>query len=219
MHSMVDLSDGVAGLAILTTGLFEYEVFDDAERTVALSLVRSFPIKLQVSEEKLQVLPDTGVQCPGRQSLRYAILPHAGNYVQGQTLLWAQRFNNPPRVVQTISRDGRLPSTFSLIHVAGTGLVPTAVKKAERSDELLLRLFNCDTRGRDGVISFGAAVSSVRVARLDETPTESVPVTDDRVRLSIPPKKIVTLLVTLAQRESAESKPLNIGSANGESGP
>jgi hypothetical protein len=34
-----------------------------------------------------------------------------------------------------------------------------------------------------------------------------VAVTDDRIRLSIPPKKIVTLLVTLAPRESAESKP------------
>jgi mannosylglycerate hydrolase len=217
MHSMLDLSDGVAGLAILTAGLFEYEVFDDDKRTVALSLVRSFPIKLQVSEEKMQVLPDTGVQCPGRQTFRYAILPHAGNYVEGRALVWAQRFNNPPRVVQTTPRDGRLPSTFSLIHLEGTGLVPTAVKKAERSDDLLLRLFNCDTRDRDGVISFGVRVSSVRAARLDETPTESVPVIDDCVRLSIPPKKIVTLLVTLAQRESAESKPLHIGSANGES--
>jgi alpha-mannosidase len=148
----------------------------------------------------MQTLPDVGVQCPGRQSFCYAIMPHVGDCVEGDTLLWSQRLSNRPRAVQITPGEGGLPSTFSLLRVEGTGLVVTAVKKAERSDDLLVRLFNCDTRTRHGAVSFGCGLAGIRSARLDETPTESLPVTEGRARLSIPPKKIVTLLAELEKR-------------------
>jgi len=130
MHGMVALSDGRAGLAVLTEGLFEYEVFDDERRAIALSLVRSFPIKLQVSEEKKEVLPDTGVQCPGLQSFRYAILrlPRRSG---------GRRAAGGPAIRQSAARctgyprRGSLPREFSLLRVEGQGLVVTAVKRCE----------------------------------------------------------------------------------------
>jgi len=195
MHGMVALSDGRAGLAVLTEGLFEYEVFDDERRAIALSLVRSFPIKLQVSEEKKEVLPDTGVQCPGPQSFRYAILPFEGGVVEGGVLPAAQRFVNPPRVIQVAAGPGQLPREFSLLRVEGPGLVVTAVKRCENSDELLVRLFNSDTQTRTGRLTFGCRVGSVRTAELDESVIGELAVGDNGVDLTLPPKKIVTLLV------------------------
>lgn len=199
MHSMVDLSDSGGGLALLTAGLLEYEVFDDARRSLVLSLVRSFPIKLQVSEEKMEVLPDTGVQCPGPQCFRYALLPHAGDYVACEALLWARRLNNPPRAVQIAPAGGHLPPRFSLIRVEGRGLVVTAVKKAERSNELLIRLFNSSAETQEGTVSFGCDVASLTVAKLDESPNETLPVADNSISLSVPPKKILTLLAELKE--------------------
>jgi alpha-mannosidase len=198
MHSMVSLSDGEAGLAILTEGLFEYEVFDTLERTIAVSLVRSFPIKLQVSEEKRQVLPDRGVQCPGRQIFRYAILPHRGVAVDGDVLRWARRFGNPPRVAQVTPSGGTLPEAFSLVRAEGKGIVVTAVKQAERSEELLVRLFNSGVDRQDATVIFGCPVGDVRTAQLDETPLDRVPIDGKTVRITVEPRKIVTLLVEVA---------------------
>lgn len=195
MHQMVDLNDGVAGLAVLTTGLFEYEVFDEPTRPIALSLVRSFPIRLQVSEEKLEVLPDTGVQCPGPQSFRYAILAHAGTTIDAQVLSWAQRFNTPPRAAQLGGGAGGLPEQLSLVAVQGPGLVATAVKRAEAGDAFLVRLFNADMVPRAGRVVFGRPVQRVRRAELDESPKESMNLLNNGVDVAVGPKKILTLLV------------------------
>lgn len=202
MHSVVDLTDGQAGLAVLTEGLFEYEVFDDDRRAIALSLVRSFPIRLQVSEEKMQVLPDTGVQCPGPQEFRYAILPHAGDAIAADVLNWAQRFTNPPRVVQVAATGGPLPEERSLIRLEGGGLVMTAIKKAERSSDILVRLFNADTRPRQGVLHFGFPAAAIRTASLAEEPEPELSLDGRRLPLTVLPKKIVTLLVTAASQDA-----------------
>ncbi|UCG16505.1 MAG: hypothetical protein JSV19_00405 [Phycisphaerales bacterium] len=211
MQSMVHLGNGQAGLAVLTEGLFEYEVFDDDRRAIALTLVRSFPIKLQVSEEKMQVLPDPGPQCPGSQSFRYAVLPHAGRAATAGVLNWARRFNNPPRVAQVAPGRGRLPPEFSLVHVDGPGLVATAVKKAQNSDDLLVRLFNGDTQTRRGCVTVGCDLALAQTAELNETPVDRLNVQDNRVELTVPPKKIVTLLMTL-DRRTTDCRPGDSGS-------
>lgn len=194
-HAVVDLHDAHGGLTLLTQGLFEYEVFDDAERTLALSLVRSFWIKLQVSEEKLEVLPDQGVQCPGPQCFRYALLPHAGDAVASDALRWAQRHSQPLRAAQITPNDGVLPAEVGLLTVDGVGLVVTAVKRAEHADATVVRLFNCGTQPSQGRIRFGANAVRVQTARLDETPEAEISCAGDAAELTVPPKKIVTLLV------------------------
>lgn len=51
MNSFVDLSDGKVGLALLNEGLKAYEVLNDPEKTLCLTLLRCFPLRICVTQE------------------------------------------------------------------------------------------------------------------------------------------------------------------------
>ena len=61
--------------------------------------------------------------------------------------------------------------------------------------EITRRVFNSDTQTQTGRLTFGCRVASVRTAELDESIIGELAIRDSGVDLSVPPKKIVTLLV------------------------
>jgi mannosylglycerate hydrolase len=197
MQGFVDLSDGEAGLALLPHGLLEYEVFDDHERTLALTLIRSIPIRLAVSEEKQEVLPDVGPLCLGTQSFHFALYPHAGDHLAAACWRQAQRFNTPVRLMQTGAGKGALPPQQGVIAVSNSRVAVTAVKVAEAGDQLALRLFNPGDAEEEVDIAFGVPIKSAHRARLDETPLGDLPVKGAAVPLRVGPHRIETVLVTV----------------------
>ncbi|MCY3020723.1 MAG: hypothetical protein NTW87_17030, partial [Planctomycetota bacterium] len=127
-----------AAFALLPKGIFEYEAFEDEQRTLALTLIRACRIKLAVSEEKQTELPDAGVQCPGVQRFDYAI--HVGENRTGAVALransqWhmagllaaaAQRYV-PVRAAMTGRGKGTLPQEASLLALRNPNLHLTCV--------------------------------------------------------------------------------------------
>ena len=68
MWNFCGTSDGEHGLAVLNDGLTEYEVVDDADRTIAVTLLRTFGTFVFG-----RPTPDS--QCLGTHTYRFAILP------------------------------------------------------------------------------------------------------------------------------------------------
>ena len=67
-------------MAVVSDGLFEYEVLDHEEKSIALTLLRSL-YKLEfgghaVNEEERMEM----AQCIGTYTYRYAVVPHTGGY-------------------------------------------------------------------------------------------------------------------------------------------
>ncbi len=142
-RTFVDLSDGKRGLAFLGEGLQEFEVFDDEERTLAVSLVRAVRIRLEVSEQRKQELPDQGPQCPGWQQFRWALYPHSGRWAQGGCLREALRFTTPVRAVQFgKNATGRALRRRSWLELESGAFEVAAIKKCEQRDTVIVRLYN-----------------------------------------------------------------------------
>ena len=73
MNSFVDLSDGKDGLALLNEGLKAYEVENDPEKTVNLTLLRCFPLRICVTQEMTDYSKiDKSSQCLGKHTFRFA---------------------------------------------------------------------------------------------------------------------------------------------------
>ncbi|MBN1460248.1 MAG: hypothetical protein JXA57_11985, partial [Armatimonadetes bacterium] len=201
MQGFVDLSDARGGLALIPHGLLEYEVFDDAERTLALTLIRSIPIRLAVSEEKMEILPDTGPLCLGPQAYRFALFAHTGDAVAAGCWQQSQRFNTPVRAVQAGAGQGGRRPARSLVEIDNPRVALTAVKRTEAGDELLLRLFNPGDAEETAEIAFGRPVASLQTARMDETPLAPVALRGPRsARVTLPAHGIVTVLVDPGER-------------------
>ncbi len=193
MQSMVSLSDGKDGFTLMSEGLLEYEVFDKPGRPVALTLLRAMWIKLEVSEEKKQVLPDQGMQCPGPHTFHYALYPHRGDCLSAQALRHAARRRVPVHVAQVGRTDGALPLRQSLLDASASDVVVMSIKKAEDSNRLIVRGYNPkETEGRLVVKTAFPVKSAVSLAidERGETPVAHLP---NGLDLPIAKKRIFTI--------------------------
>ena len=201
LRTFVDLSDGENGLALLPKGLFEYEAFEDDQRTLALTLIRGCRIKLAVSEEKQTELPDPGVQCPGTHTFEYAICPHAGDWAAAGLLAAAAELYTPVRAVMTGRGKGELPHEASLFAIDTPTLHVTAVKQAEDGQGLIIRLFNPLPDAQSATLAFTRPLAAAEECRLDESALAPLPVQGNTLPITVGPKKIRTFRVQVKQGE------------------
>jgi len=155
MNSFVDISDGQAGLALLNEGLKAYEAEDDPRRTLCLTLLRCFPLRICVTQEMLDYSQDKGSQCPGGHVFHYAIMPHAGDWEAGRIWQAAERFNLAFHAAQVgPTRHGSEPLTKTFLELNPDGLHVSAVKRSESGRGWVVRLFNPFTKPVQGSIRF-----------------------------------------------------------------
>ncbi len=144
MNSFVDLSDGQYGLALLNEGLKAYEVQNDSCKTICLTLLRCYPLRICVTEEMLDYSKlDRGSQCPGKQSFRYGIMPHGGDWAEGQVWQASESFNLGLQAAQFgPSPYGKGPLSKGFLELRTEGLHVSAVKRSESGLGWIIRLFN-----------------------------------------------------------------------------
>jgi alpha-mannosidase len=180
-HRWADLSDSAYGVSVLNDSKYGWDI---RGHRIRLSLLRApaWP----------DSLADRGVQ-----RFRYAIYPHAGDWRAALTERRGQEFNVPLLAVAEPAHAGALGREWSLAQVAPADVYVTAVKRAEDSDALVLRLVEWHGRATQATIVLGRPVTRVRRANLLEDPGEELPLSPDRRQVTLPlrPFEIATLLV------------------------
>lgn len=144
MNSFVDLSDGKVGAALLNTGLKAYEAADDENNTMYLSLLRCFPLRICVTSDMQDYSAwDKGSQCIGKNSFRYAFMPHSGDWEQANVWGESEKFNLTFSAAQLApTNHGKNPLEHSFIELSDETLNISAVKKSEDGKGFVVRLFN-----------------------------------------------------------------------------
>lgn len=190
LRTFVDLSNGNEGLALLPKGIYEYEAFDDEQRTLALTLIRACRIKLAVSEEKKAELPDEGVQCPGVRTFYYAICPHRGDWQAALLPRQAAEYFTPVRAAMSGRGQGKLPDELALLTLDNSQLHISCIKEAEDGSGMLVRLFNPTAENQTATLILVKPPMIVMRCRMDESDIEPVAINDNRILLLLEAKKI-----------------------------
>jgi alpha-mannosidase len=197
-RTFVDVSDGNKGLAILTQGLHEYEVLRNESRAIAITLVRSVRIKLEVSEQRKQELPDPGPQCPGLHEFRLAIYPHEGDWAQAGCPREALGLSVPLRAAQFgKNKKGSLPLTMSFLGSSNEHIEISAVKKAEAEDALIVRVYNPTKETHRGSLNFFPSIKAVYETNLNEEKKNRVKCSQNGFGMELYPKKIATYCIEI----------------------
>lgn len=190
--SLVDVSDGEHGLAVFHYGLSEYEVTDDATRTIALTMLRCFGTAGNPTEtfvyQKL-------AQCPGRHVFRYAVRPHAGDWRQGDVLKHAVQFTSPLRVMACTGGEGSQPRTSSFLEIDNENFVVTALKKAEYENAIVLRGFNPTPVPQKFSLKVPASVAKAAQVTLEEKLVRELPLKKNRATLTARAGEIVSVML------------------------
>jgi len=194
MQRFVDVSDGRAGLAVLNDGLREYEVTQDTDRAIAVTLMRAYQVSLTTVSFRWEERPEMGLaQSPGAHEFKFRLYPHVGDYVKGGVLEEAEKFSVPLEPAQAGPHPGDLPQKHGFLSVAPANLALSAIKRAEDGSGLVLRLFNPTLQTIQGAVTFARPPKSVERLTLEELPECALPHTRTNVTVAVAPKKIVTL--------------------------
>jgi len=133
--------------------------------------------------------PDEGVH-----HFTYSLYPHAGGWRKAATARQGYELNNPLIALAQLPHEGKLPASHSFLRVEPDNLIVTALKRAEDSDDVILRFYEfAGTQARGRVVP-GFDWASAADVNLMESPT-GAPIDMDKpeIRLDVGPFEIKTL--------------------------
>ncbi|MDB5045543.1 MAG: putative Alpha-mannosidase [Deinococcus sp.] len=157
-HRWADLSEGGSssegsGLSLLTGSKYGYSAQGNV---LGLSLLRS-PISPDPTADE------------GEHHFTYSLYPHAGDWRNG-TVAEAHDLNAPLLAYRSLGQGGTLPESGRLLQLEhGSGLRLSALKLAEDSDALIVRLYEAHgTRGQATLTGLGLENGWQAVTLLEE---------------------------------------------------
>lgn len=162
-HQWVDLTDmsGTFGATVLTDCKNGSDKPNDS--TIRLTLIRTPGTR--------GGYPDQGTQDIGHHEFVYGIAGHASDWRAAQTDWQGQRLNDPLIAFESPKHNGALGREFSLVKVSSPRVRVFAVKKAENSDEVVIRLVELDGRPQPNVtVTFAAPITAAREVNGQEQP-------------------------------------------------
>ncbi|HSV72337.1 MAG TPA: glycoside hydrolase family 38 C-terminal domain-containing protein [Chthonomonadales bacterium] len=182
--AFADVSDGSRGLCVMNRGLPEVEVVDDSARTVAVTLLRATGNGVGAPDGQQQG------QMQGEWRFDLAVMPHEGDWLASEAWREAHAFASPLRAVTTDMHAGTLSAPVSFLSVAPECMMPTAVKRSEDGEALVMRAVNLGSDAVDAAFGNALGLERCDAARLDETVLEAAP--GGRVA-GAPTRRVVTV--------------------------
>ena len=193
----VDLSADGHGLALLHTGMTEYEACADENSTLRMTLFRAMGNMIVTWWEAVGVFPDqNGSQLQRKMTFDYALYPHAGDWAEGEVYAEAEALNVPvaPFQIATPGQQGTLPPEQSFYSVKPANLIVSAFKQTQDRETCILRVFNPTRETIRGTIRLKAILKGAYLTDLDETRISPLKRIDgSSVAIEAGPGKIVTV--------------------------
>jgi alpha-mannosidase len=169
MHNFVDVTNGKYGTAVLVNGLKEYEVKNDKQKTLAITLIRSFEYIIAPSSVQDYSF-QKGAQCLGKNEFELSYYLHEGTWENGNVFQEAINFNNEIRAVQHGATNGKLPAKLSFVNITTKNIQFSSLKLAENGEDncLILRVFNPTSKTQLGIIKFSKDIQKIEEVTLEE---------------------------------------------------
>jgi alpha-mannosidase len=158
---------------------------------------------------------DQGTQDLGHHEFVYGIAGHAAGWRDSQTDWQAQRLNDPLIAFESSKHAGALGREFSFFKTNNSRIRLLALKKAELSGEIILRLVELDGKPQPSVkLQFASPLISAREVNGQEQPLADTPLHDGSLVTSFsafqPRTFAVKLAAAPAKVEAIQSEPVEL---------
>ncbi len=195
-QNWADHGDGRHGLALLNVGLPGNLTTDG---TMMISLLRSHNLGAYGFGGGYEpgMSSESGFQLGQERTMRYALVPHAGDWREARVYRDGLELNHPLLCRKVLSHAGTLPARWGLLEVSNPNVVVSALKPG-REGTTILRVYEATGRPAPGVrIAFKARVTEARGANLMEDPEDELKVEDNASTLDLRPYQIRTIRLRL----------------------
>lgn len=206
-HQWFDLTD--------KSGAFGFTVLSDckngsdkpSDNQLRLTLLRSPGVRGGYEDQASQDW--------GHHEFVFGVAGHGGDWRKEQTDWQAQRLNQPLIAFVSTKHDGSLGKEFSLLTVNNNRVRVLALKKAEASDEIVVRLVELDGNAQKNVrLHFPAGITAAREINGAEEVVGAATVAKGELVTEFTPYQPRTFAIKLAapavNLAAVESKPVTL---------
>ncbi len=168
----MDLTDSGGGFGVSILNDSKYGCDKPDDRTLRLTLIFTPGVKNRWAIQ--------GTQDQGRHEILYALAAHQGGWMQGRAPSQAARLNQPLRTFLPDQHPGRLGKEFSMLSVNSDQVQIMAVKQAEDSHEIVVRVKELAGKPATNLrLRFATPITSAREIDAQEHPIGSATVASD----------------------------------------
>ncbi len=190
----VDYSDKDKGITLINKGLPSHEVRDG---NIYLTLLRSI---LMLASDGIigPAIPTPDAQEFKNYTFEYSLFAHQKGWKDANSFKPAYELNYGLIGFQLPiekRRKGSLPYRYSFVEVKPENLILVVFKKAEDSDEVILRLFETKGERTRGEITLYKEPSAVKMVDLLEAEEGEIKYRGRRIKLQVKPFEIVSLKI------------------------
>ncbi len=197
-------TDGSYGVSVFSDSKYGWIMKDD--RTLRLTVIHS--PKKWYRDDSVQGMLDFGHNRYG-----YAIFSHAGN-VSKETQLYSRFFDRPLAAFISDKHEGALGDEYSFGSISADNVIVRAIKKAEKTDEVVVRFNEGDYVSSENVsFTLGNGIVKAREVNAMEDEIGLATVNDGKLIFNIAPYEVKTFALTLADckvEDKVEATPLEL---------
>jgi alpha-mannosidase len=211
-HRWIDLTDqsGTFGATILT----DYKNGSDkrTDNTIRLTLIRT-PGLQPGRNGQPPAYSDQASQDWGHHEITFGLAGHPASWREAQTDWLGYRLNDPLMAFESAKHSGPLGRSFSLLQINNPHIRVMALKKAELSDEVILRMVEMDGQPQENVrVSLAGPIASAREVNGQEQPVGPAQVENGILVTSFGPYQPRTFALRLGRApetlEAIQSQPV-----------
>ena len=181
--------DGSYGVSVLND--CKYGSDKPSDNTIRLTLLYTPGVRGGYQDEASQDF--------GQHDMTYAFEGHTGDWRAGHTRDAAAELNQPLVAFQTGSHPGPLGRSYSFLSVDSPAVTVQAVKRAEDSDETIVRVKETNDGTVDGAhLTFATPVVSAREVDGQEAPLGPATIDGGKLRVDLKPYHLRAYAVRLA---------------------
>ncbi len=199
-----DISDdkNYYGVSVFSDSKYGWDKPDN--NTLRLTAIHT--PKRNYKEGSMQSMMDLGINRYG-----YAVYSHHGTFGNG-TQFYAKCFNQPMGVFVTDNHPGMLGGEYSFGSVSADNVIIRAIKKAENSDEIIVRVNEGSGQFvSNAKLSLGNGIESAREVYASEEELGEAQVFENRLMFDLRPFEVKTFALRLADgRISAKAQQKSV---------
>lgn len=182
-HKWGDLSQDDFGVSLLNDCKYGYDIKDNMMR---LTLLKSATFPNPVADQ-------------GMHHFTYSLYPHAGDWRLGNTPKQGYFLNNPLVVQKVHTSSGNLPArlSFFALDTKKENVIIEVIKKAERGQMLILRIYECFNRNDVVKLSSHFTIAKAYDCTMKEEILEELSVENGEAVFEINPYEIKTIGIIL----------------------
>lgn len=175
-HKWVDLSEDDYGVSLMNDCKYGHDVKDQVMR---LTLIKSGVYPNEYADQEVH-------------KFVYCLYPHCGDWKCAGTVQQAYKLNCPMYSTIMSPQDGELPTAMSLIKINCENVIAEVVKKAEDSDDWIVRLYECYNRRSNVRVKLVKELAKVAECDLMENEITEIKHDNDHFDFEIKPYEIKT---------------------------